>query len=69
MSRKREPAVLKAAKILLRGTGRGDTTGSKAVQKGIQKGCAEFAALQKVSELAETVVCLQRHNGQGEISL
>lgn len=55
--------------MLLRETGTGDTAGPKALQKGVQRGCAEFAVLQKATELAETMVCLQGYSGWGEVGL
>lgn len=62
-SRRREHAAPKATKILLRETGTGDAAGPKALQKGVRRGCAEFAVLQKATELAETMVCLQGYSG------
>ncbi|EOB07344.1 hypothetical protein Anapl_09692 [Anas platyrhynchos] len=53
-----DPAAPRAARVLLRRTGPGDADGPEILQ-GVQRDGAKFATLQKIMELAETIVCLQ----------
>lgn len=51
---------------MLRETGTGGIAGPKALQK-VSRGVVHFAACQKATETAETMVCLCGHSGLREV--
>lgn len=62
-----DPAAPRAARVLLRRTGPGDADGPEILQ-GVQRDGAKFATLQKIMELAETIVCLQDTVGMDKLA-